>query len=229
MASMASLRPPTMRMDFNKTLILPTACDFTRAATGDYLDDLGATKTASINQPRMGYHLTDAVPRRGLVLGTGEVAWRDDVADWQKASTGTMLWVGTMADVATSLMLWGLTTSVANNYIRVRIDSATAGRLRLMCANGGSVQFTADLINPMLVDVRYKIAVAWSGTTFRAVVNDQLQMTDESATGIPAAFTSMAIGAPITNLSGTVMNGTIERMIYWPFAMGYTQMRALTR
>lgn len=229
MALMDTIRPATMLMDFNKALLYPPSGTFTRVATGDYLDDLGATVTAQANQPRLGYHLTDSIPRRGLVLGTGEAATRTDAADWTKSGQGTMLWVGTLASVATTSILWGLNDGTSSNFIRMRMDSATAGRLRLTCTVGGVAQFTADVINPLAVDTRCKIAVAWSGTTFRLIANDQEQATADSPAGVPASFTNLTMGSVATGFSGVTMDGTIERMVYWPFAMGYTQMRALTR
>lgn len=228
MASMYDIVRPSLNFNFRKSLVLPPRITFTRSGTADYKDEVGATITAPANTPRLGKHNSNANLPQGLVMGTGEVASLSD-ASWLSTTAGTVLWVGALSSIATSSILWGITDGIANsNYIRMRIDSATAGRLRLMASVATSVQFTADVMNPIAVDTRYMIATSWSGTTFRVVINDQLQGTHTSAAGIPASLANVALGSPITGISGSVMDGVIERFTYWPFAMGLTQLRALT-
>jgi len=228
MASMYDIVRPSLNFNFRKSLILPPRVSFTRSGTADYKDEIGATITAPANTPRLGKHNSNANLPQGLVLGTGEVASLNDVS-WLSTTAGTVLWVGALNSVATTSILWGITDGVANsNYIRMRIDSATAGRLRLMASVATVVQFTSDVMNPIAVDTRYMIATSWSGTTFRTVINDQIQATSTSADGVPVSLASVAIGSPITGISGAVMDGVVERFTYWPFAMGLTQLRALT-
>ena len=231
MAALSSIVRQTQRYDFGRSFILPPRLSFTRSGTADYRDQLGATITAPANTPRLGVHPSNNNLRQGLVLTTGEVCGSSDTADWLLSSAGTMLWVGSLASLAVSTLLWGVGDGTSSNYHRVRMDSSTAGRLRLSSTVGGAAQYTSDLINPMLVDTRYAIAVAWSGTTVQAVVNDQSQVSATSAAGMPTLNT-LAVGSPFTGFTASstaAMDGVIERMEFWPFAMTLTQMRAITR
>lgn len=228
MSALSAMVDPTLRLNFGKSLILPPRLTFARSGTATYRDPMGATKTAQANSPRLGQHPSNDNLRSGLVLTTGETCTHPAVSEFINTAAGTMLWVGSLESIATSSILWGLTDGVSSsNYLRLRIDSATAGRLRFMSSVATVVQFTSDVVT-MAVNTRYAIAVAWSGTQVQIVTNDGVQATATSASGVPGSLTTLAIGSTITGISGNVMQGVVERLQYWPVAATLTQMRRLT-
>jgi len=225
---MSTLPRPTLNLDFAKSWTYPPRLSFARSGTATYRDALGDTKTAQANSPRVGVHPSNNNLRNGLVLTTGETASYSSFSEVSKLGEGTILWVGTLESIAVTSILWGINNGASTDFIRMRIDSATLGRLRLSATVGSVAQFTSDVRNPIAVDTRYAIATAWSGLQMQTVINDNEQITSTLLSTIPA-MSVLSIGSVVTGLSGAVMQGVVERLRYWPTALNLQQLRAITR
>jgi hypothetical protein len=220
---------PTLNLDFRQSLRFPPRLSFARAGTLTYRNEQGDVLTAQANTPRVGKHPTsDTLPSTGLILAATETCSMPTTS-FLKAGTGTMLWVGSLTTDAISQNIWALALDSGSNdnVLRVRMDTSTAGRLRLANILAGTAIFTTDLIYPMLVDTRYAIAVSWSGDSIFAIVNDTHQVYKESVGGV-GTMDTLSVGSIVPALSGSVMNGAVERLTYWPFAMTLQQLRGLT-
>ena len=238
MATMWILGTPNLALNFRDGFMWDSRISFIRSTAFGYRDSRRIGRNANVNEPPIGFHLTDTALRRGFLLN-GHASTRtlmNPITSIIHQSVGTVLWSGTFRVLALDGLCWGLHDGSGNNYFRLGQDNTTAAKLNFTARIGG-----INVINRNAFDIvanqRYRFALSWNRAP--AAAADQMMILAMNgvahAAEVPTAtmsgwsMTGLSIGAQNTGVAGVPMDGIIEDFYYWPVFVELRELYQLSR
>ena len=145
-----------------------------------------------------------------------------DFSSWYNAAEGTLFFNGSTYNTSSPTMLT-VSNGTATGEI-LQLNQTSGGAVRFEVRNGGTSQASITTSVTAVANTAFFTAAAYKVNDFAAASNSGTVGTDTSGTTpVPDSLRLMQSGS-----GGTIFNGTIRKIAYYPLRVTNAQLQALT-
>ncbi len=177
-------------------------------------------------QLEAGAFPTSYIPTTTTALTrAADVASVNTLSPWYNATEGTLFAEGTVVDniAGTTPRTFGYFSdpSVANVFA-VEVRSSTSARARI--STGGVTVNASDSVN--VLGVNAKLAGAYGADGATICVNGRSPVT--LASSLPSGLTTLFLGQNTVPTAGSIANGYLRRIVYYPRRISNAELQSIT-
>jgi hypothetical protein len=223
-SSLASQRGSTTR-----TLAGGATTAFVRSGIQISLTGAAIDITLRIGLPQLeqGAFATSVIPTTTTSLTrSADVASVTTLSPWFNAAEGTIYAEAVGINNVSGATRRFCEIGEVNSLDRFIVGYSSASNTRFLVQDGGATQADVQVSAGVPAGSLVKMAAAYAANNFQQASNTTLGTADTSGT-LPTT-TTVYLGSDVAQTAGTVLNGYLRRIVYYPRRLSNAELQSIT-